>query len=411
MTVIVREIGEVRFQEGETIRTELSYKYDRDTLAGILSDAGMRLDSWMPDDGNVFALALCSRSALAMSLDEATLVADVRSRLFAPSASALTIGAELELIPVIAATKLPHRSASDMARRVHLDRSCKRRRGGRDGFHRLRSGRGGFPTTAGFVRARWPNRDRQQPGGRLIPAPELVSSLQKTAGTISRWSAEQSGNELLAIGRGSVQRYFRRATPAGRRSLPLRMTRYLEARGEFGVRMTRQTAALQISVEHGPDPVARGCSPIRSAHTSSRSSRTPPATPDVTPGTRAIVRTSGASSYAAAPESRSAHQNRRAAMRVRVQRGRASRRRRSGRVSRIPLIARTELEARRRLAFPPLDTVSRNTTERVFRDKVGGHHPGGPTWSAPLAFVAGIVYDCAAAFSPHCAQNAPQRSQ
>ena len=62
MTVMIPEIGEVRFQEGETIRTELSYKYDRDTLAGILSDAGMRLDSWMPDDGNVFALALARAS-------------------------------------------------------------------------------------------------------------------------------------------------------------------------------------------------------------------------------------------------------------------------------------------------------------------------------------------------------------
>jgi L-histidine N-alpha-methyltransferase len=58
MTVTIPEIGDVRFEEGETIRTELSYKYDRDTLAGILSDAGMRLDSWMPDDGDVFALAV-----------------------------------------------------------------------------------------------------------------------------------------------------------------------------------------------------------------------------------------------------------------------------------------------------------------------------------------------------------------
>ena len=58
MTVTIPEIGEVKFTEGETIRTELSYKYDRDTLAGILFDAGMRLDSWLPDEANVFALAL-----------------------------------------------------------------------------------------------------------------------------------------------------------------------------------------------------------------------------------------------------------------------------------------------------------------------------------------------------------------
>ena len=58
MTVTIPEIGQINFAEGETIRTELSYKYDLDTLSGILSDSGMRLDKWMPDDGNVFALAL-----------------------------------------------------------------------------------------------------------------------------------------------------------------------------------------------------------------------------------------------------------------------------------------------------------------------------------------------------------------
>src|SRR4051812_16731802 len=39
-----------------------------------------------------------------MSLDEATLLEDVRARLFAPSSSARTIGAELELIPIHAAS-------------------------------------------------------------------------------------------------------------------------------------------------------------------------------------------------------------------------------------------------------------------------------------------------------------------
>lgn len=58
MTVTIPAIGQVRFIEGETIRTELSYKYDLGALSGILSDSGMRLDSWMPDEGNVFALAL-----------------------------------------------------------------------------------------------------------------------------------------------------------------------------------------------------------------------------------------------------------------------------------------------------------------------------------------------------------------
>lgn len=58
LTVVIPEIGLVNFAEGETIRTELSYKYDHDTLAGILSDSGMTLEKWLPDSDNVFALAV-----------------------------------------------------------------------------------------------------------------------------------------------------------------------------------------------------------------------------------------------------------------------------------------------------------------------------------------------------------------
>jgi L-histidine N-alpha-methyltransferase len=58
MTVTIPEIGQIGFTEGETIRTELSYKYDLDTLSGILAESGMKLERWMPDSGNVFALAL-----------------------------------------------------------------------------------------------------------------------------------------------------------------------------------------------------------------------------------------------------------------------------------------------------------------------------------------------------------------
>ena len=58
LTVTIPEIGEVTFVEGETIRTELSYKYDLDTISAILADSGMRLDKWMPDSENAFALTL-----------------------------------------------------------------------------------------------------------------------------------------------------------------------------------------------------------------------------------------------------------------------------------------------------------------------------------------------------------------
>jgi len=58
LTVMIPEIGLIKFAEGETIRTELSYKYDHDTLAGILRDSGMTLESWIPGADNVFALAV-----------------------------------------------------------------------------------------------------------------------------------------------------------------------------------------------------------------------------------------------------------------------------------------------------------------------------------------------------------------
>jgi L-histidine N-alpha-methyltransferase len=57
-TVSIPEIGEVSFKEGETIRTELSYKYDRAALDDILKASGLSMEKWMPADDGSFALAL-----------------------------------------------------------------------------------------------------------------------------------------------------------------------------------------------------------------------------------------------------------------------------------------------------------------------------------------------------------------
>ncbi|HEY8831406.1 MAG TPA: L-histidine N(alpha)-methyltransferase [Gemmatimonadaceae bacterium] len=57
-TVVIPEIGDVSFKEGETIRTELSYKYDRATLEDILKASGLAMEKWMPADDGAFALAL-----------------------------------------------------------------------------------------------------------------------------------------------------------------------------------------------------------------------------------------------------------------------------------------------------------------------------------------------------------------
>ena len=48
----------VKLAKGETIRTEVSYKYDRDAVEGILRDSGMRLERWITDEDHAFSLAL-----------------------------------------------------------------------------------------------------------------------------------------------------------------------------------------------------------------------------------------------------------------------------------------------------------------------------------------------------------------
>jgi L-histidine N-alpha-methyltransferase len=58
MKVNIPEVGEIALDEGETIRTELSYKYDRSILEDILAAAGLRLEKWMPAKDGSFALAL-----------------------------------------------------------------------------------------------------------------------------------------------------------------------------------------------------------------------------------------------------------------------------------------------------------------------------------------------------------------
>jgi L-histidine N-alpha-methyltransferase len=57
-TVSIPEIGNVRFVEGESIRTELSCKYDRPTVEALFESAGLRLDKWMTGTDELFALAL-----------------------------------------------------------------------------------------------------------------------------------------------------------------------------------------------------------------------------------------------------------------------------------------------------------------------------------------------------------------
>ncbi|MEO7367669.1 MAG: L-histidine N(alpha)-methyltransferase [Gemmatimonadaceae bacterium] len=60
-TVTIPAIGDIEIRKGESIRTELSYKYDRDTVASLFDKSGLCLERWLPADDNSFGLALGSR--------------------------------------------------------------------------------------------------------------------------------------------------------------------------------------------------------------------------------------------------------------------------------------------------------------------------------------------------------------
>ena len=58
--VSIPEIGRLKFGDGESIVTELSYKYDRDLATELLTRSGLRLREWFTDETQLFALVLAS---------------------------------------------------------------------------------------------------------------------------------------------------------------------------------------------------------------------------------------------------------------------------------------------------------------------------------------------------------------
>jgi uncharacterized SAM-dependent methyltransferase len=60
-TVAIRSLGvEIRFEEGETIHTENSYKYDLDQLAALARESGFSLDRTWTDSLRRFSFNLFS---------------------------------------------------------------------------------------------------------------------------------------------------------------------------------------------------------------------------------------------------------------------------------------------------------------------------------------------------------------
>jgi L-histidine N-alpha-methyltransferase len=57
-TVFIPGVGEIFVARGESIRTELSCKYDRRAIGSLFSRARLCLDSWITDEEGFFALAV-----------------------------------------------------------------------------------------------------------------------------------------------------------------------------------------------------------------------------------------------------------------------------------------------------------------------------------------------------------------
>ena len=191
-----------------------------------------------------------------MSLTEAELLDDVRQRLFAPTRSAnpRTIGLELELIPIHRSTRMRALATAD---RGVSTAEVLTRLGQRERWSEESSG--GDPPS-------WNTEDGArisfEPGGQIeistAPQPtasEVIDSTQQLV-TLIRAPMSSAGIELVARGVDpyndvdTVPLQLHRDRYTG-------MTRYFESIGPSGVRMMRQTAALQINLERGEDPKSR----------------------------------------------------------------------------------------------------------------------------------------------------------
>ena len=57
-TVTIPELEPVRFAAGESIRTEISTKYDRESVASLFAAAGLRIEAWPTDPATPFGLVI-----------------------------------------------------------------------------------------------------------------------------------------------------------------------------------------------------------------------------------------------------------------------------------------------------------------------------------------------------------------
>lgn len=190
-----------------------------------------------------------------MSLTEAVLLEDVRQRLFSPTnpANPRAIGVELELIPVDTRTRevIPAREGERSTSRV-LSRLAGRE-GWREEATREDPSSWNLPDGACIS---------FEPGGQIeisssphATASALIDAMTRVVGQIGEEMAS-SGISLVAAGVDPCNDIASVPLQLHRERYAM-MTDYFDSIGVAGVRMMRQTAALQINVERGSDPAAR----------------------------------------------------------------------------------------------------------------------------------------------------------
>lgn len=184
------------------------------------------------------------------------LLDDVRQRLFAPTRSSTphAIGLELELIPVHQSTHARALATDDEGTSTSAVLS---RLGQRESW-RDQSTDGDPPS--------WTLKDGArisfEPGGQIeistAPQPTASAVIDSTQSLVAvlRDAMSSAGIELIARGVDpyndidAVPLQLHRDRYTG-------MTRYFDSIGPSGVRMMRQTAALQMNLERGEDPKSR----------------------------------------------------------------------------------------------------------------------------------------------------------
>lgn len=251
-TVRIPGAPPVEFREGETIRTEISRKFTRETLRDLCDAAGLVIQDWETDTRNWYGLmtaTLAPARRRARLMSQGRLVTplrdDLRTRAFnladGPDAPE-RIGAELELL-VMDGDGLP---AAIERRTLPFLRSY----GLPLGWREERSPKG-------TPRFRLPGQGTLsfEPGGQLelstVPgSPSAVIDLLERVIPALREAGEAAGLRLLECGidpEHSIESAPLQLTA----DRYVRMARYFAAIGPAGARMMRQTAALHLNCDFG----------------------------------------------------------------------------------------------------------------------------------------------------------------